>query len=44
MQMPTLNEHKMNTFPSKVVGDFGAAVNPRRYIGQKLGLYRAMAD
>ncbi len=38
-----LNEEKMNAFLGKVVGDFGAALSSSLvYIGQKLGLYKAM--
>src|SRR5437870_13104597 len=45
MQIPTINEDKMNTFLGKVGGDFGAALSSALvYIGQKLGLYKAMAD
>jgi SAM-dependent methyltransferase len=41
----TINEDKMNDFLGKVVGDFGAALSSSlAYIGQKLGLYRALAD
>src|SRR5438876_9890410 len=40
-----INEDKMNQFLGKVVGDFGAALSSALvYIGQKLGLYKAMAD
>lgn len=40
-----IDENKMNAFLGKVVGDFGAALSSALvYIGQKLGLYRAMAD
>ncbi len=40
-----LNEEKLNNFLGKVVGDFGAALSSTLvYIGQKLGLYKAMAD
>jgi 2-polyprenyl-3-methyl-5-hydroxy-6-metoxy-1,4-benzoquinol methylase len=43
-QVRPLNEEKMNEFLGKVVGDFGAALSSSLvYIGQKLGLYRAMA-
>ncbi len=39
-----INEEKMNAFLGKVVGDFGAALSSSLvYIGQKLGLYKAMA-
>ena len=41
----TINEDKMNQFLGKVVGDFGAALSSSLvYIGQKLGLYKALAD
>src|SRR2546422_11421777 len=40
-----INEDKMNQFLGKVVGDFGAALSSALvYIGQKLGLYKAMAE
>ena len=39
-----INEDKMNAFVGKVVGDFGAALSSALvYIGQNLGLYKAMA-
>jgi len=39
-----IDEDKMNAFLGKVVGDFGAALSSALvYIGQKLGLYKAMA-
>lgn len=44
-QLRPLNEEKMNAFLGKVLGDFGAALSSSlAYIGQKLGLYKAMAD
>lgn len=44
-QASAIDENKMNAFLGKVVGDFGAALSSALvYIGQKLGLYRAMAD
>jgi 2-polyprenyl-3-methyl-5-hydroxy-6-metoxy-1,4-benzoquinol methylase len=44
-QARALNEDKMNAFLGKVVGDFGAALSSTLvYIGQKLGLYKALAD
>ncbi|MGI8784596.1 MAG: methyltransferase domain-containing protein [Acidobacteriota bacterium] len=48
MSQPTasqsINEEKLNAFMGKVVGDFGAALSSSlAYIGQKLGLYKAMA-
>ncbi|MBC7932909.1 MAG: methyltransferase domain-containing protein [Rubrivivax sp.] len=40
-----INEEKMNAFLGKVVGDFGAALSSTlAYIGQKLGLYQALAE
>src|SRR5258708_38507157 len=40
-----INEDKMNAFLGKVVGDFGASLSSALvYIGQKLGLYRTLAD
>ena len=40
-----INGDKMNEFLGKVVGDFGAALSTSlAYLGQKLGLYRAMAE
>ena len=40
-----INEDKMNAFLVKVVGDFGAAMSSALgFIGQKLGLYSALAD
>ena len=39
-----INEDKLNAFLGKVVGDFGAALSADLvYIGQKLGLYQALA-
>src|SRR5690242_20575188 len=39
-----IDEEKLNTFIGKVVGDFGAALSASlAYIGQRLGLYNAMA-
>ena len=44
-QIRPINEDKMHEFLGKVVGDFGAALSSALvYIGQKLGLYKAMAD
>lgn len=44
-QERTINEDRMNEFLGKVVGDFGAALSSALvYIGQKLGLYKAMVD
>jgi SAM-dependent methyltransferase len=40
-----INEEKLNNFLGKVIGDFGAALSSTLvYIGQKLGLYQALAD
>ena len=40
-----INEDKMNQFLGKVVGDFGASLSSSlAYLGQKLGLYKAIAD
>jgi SAM-dependent methyltransferase len=40
-----IDENKMNEFLGKVVGDFGASLSSALvYIGQKLGLYKAMAE
>ncbi len=44
-QSAPINEDKMNAFLGKVVGDFGAALSSSLvYIGQKLGLYKALAS
>jgi SAM-dependent methyltransferase len=41
----SINEDKMNAFLGKVVGDFGASLSSALvYIGQKLGLYKALSD
>ncbi|HEY6119537.1 MAG TPA: class I SAM-dependent methyltransferase [Pyrinomonadaceae bacterium] len=43
-QPQAINEDKMHAFLGKVIGDFGAALSSALvYIGQKLGLYKAMA-
>ena len=43
-QPAPINEDKMQAFLGKVVGDFGAALSSSLgYIGQKLGLYKALA-
>ncbi len=40
-----LNEEKLHAFVGKLVDDFGAAMSSQLcYIGQKLGLYKAMAQ
>lgn len=40
-----INEDKMNQFLGKVIGDFGASLSSALvYIGQKLGLYKALAN
>ncbi|MBI4597714.1 MAG: methyltransferase domain-containing protein [Candidatus Omnitrophica bacterium] len=42
--MKAVDQEKLNAFLGKVVGDFGAALSSALvYIGQRLGLYRAMA-
>ena len=44
-QSAPINEDRMNAFLGKVVGDFGAALSSSLvYIGQKLGLYKALAS
>jgi 2-polyprenyl-3-methyl-5-hydroxy-6-metoxy-1,4-benzoquinol methylase len=44
LQNPEINQDKMNEFLGKVVGDFGASLSSAlAYIGQKLGLYKAMS-
>jgi 2-polyprenyl-3-methyl-5-hydroxy-6-metoxy-1,4-benzoquinol methylase len=44
-QPATINEDKMHALLGKVVGDFGAALSSSlAYIGQKLGLYKALAS
>jgi SAM-dependent methyltransferase len=44
-QAQAINEDKMNAFLGKVVGDFGASLSSALvYLGQKLGLYKAMTD
>jgi SAM-dependent methyltransferase len=44
VQSKEINEDKMNQFLGKVVGDFGASLSSSlAYIGQKLGLYKALA-
>jgi 2-polyprenyl-3-methyl-5-hydroxy-6-metoxy-1,4-benzoquinol methylase len=44
-QASPVNEDKMNAFLGKVVGDFGASLSSALvYLGQKLGLYKAMAE
>ena len=44
-QPQQISEDKMNAFLGKVIGDFGSALSSALvYIGQKLGLYRAMAS
>src|SRR5256886_329928 len=45
IQPTAINEDKMNAFLGKVVGDFGASLSSALvYLGQKLGLYKALAD
>ena len=42
---PTIDENKLNEFIGKFVGDLGAAMHATTVlIGDKLGLYKAMAD
>src|SRR6267154_4779460 len=44
-QAQAIDEDKMNAFLGKVVGDFGASLSAALvYLGQKLGLYKAMSD
>jgi SAM-dependent methyltransferase len=44
-QAQFINEDKMNAFLGKVVGDFGASLSSALvYLGQKLGLYKAMSE
>ena len=44
VQSREINEDKMHQFLGKVVGDFGASLSSSlAYIGQKLGLYKALA-
>ena len=44
-QPAPINEDKMNEFLGKVVGDFGASLSSALvYIGQKLGLYKSLAE
>ena len=44
-QIQPIDEDKMHEFLGKVVGDFGAALSSSLvYIGQKLGLYKALAS
>jgi len=44
-QTVEIDEDKMHAFLGKVVGDFGASLGSiLGYIGQKLGLYEALAD
>jgi 2-polyprenyl-3-methyl-5-hydroxy-6-metoxy-1,4-benzoquinol methylase len=44
VQAKEINQDKMNQFLGKVIGDFGASLSSALvYIGQKLGLYKALA-
>src|SRR5689334_25093288 len=44
IQSREINEERMHQFLGKVVGDFGASLSSSlAYIGQKLGLYKALA-
>src|SRR6266404_10003506 len=45
IQQNAINEDKMNAFLGKVVGDFGASLSSALvYLGQKLGLYKELAN
>ena len=45
VQTAVINEDKLNAFMHQVVGELGATVNAGLIvIGDKLGLYKAMAD
>src|ERR1700746_2738252 len=45
VQPQAINEDKLNAFLGQVIGELGATVNAGLIvIGDKLGLYRAMAD
>ncbi len=45
IQAKAINEEKLNEFMGKVVNDFGAALSSTlAYTGQKLGLYKALAE
>jgi 2-polyprenyl-3-methyl-5-hydroxy-6-metoxy-1,4-benzoquinol methylase len=45
VQSREINEDKMHQFLGKVVGDFGASLSSSlAYLGQKLGLYKAIAE
>src|SRR5581483_1315751 len=45
VQTKAINEEKLNAFLGQVIGELGATVNAGLIvIGDKLGLYRAMAD
>ncbi len=42
---PTVDQEKLNQFMGKVLSDFGGAASAvLTYIGDKLGLYKAMSD
>jgi hypothetical protein len=44
-QVPTLDMNKLNVFIGQFVNDLGAAVHAGMVvIGEKLGLYKALAD
>src|SRR5689334_4592563 len=44
-EAPEINLEKLQSFLGKVVSDFGAALSSSLvYIGQQLGLYKALAD
>ncbi len=45
VQTPAINEDKLNAFLGQVIGELGATVNAGLIvIGDRLGLYKAMAD
>lgn len=44
-QAPAIDEDRMNEFMGRALGDFGAAMSATLvYIGDKLGLYRALSE
>ena len=45
VQTQAINEEKLNAFLGQVIGELGATVNAGLIvIGDRLGLYKAMAD
>ena len=45
VQTQAINEDKLNAFLGQVIGELGATVNAGLIvIGDRLGLYKAMAD